>query len=133
MKTFLRFTFVALIAVVLSACSNNGPSAVAVEFTKALYKGDSDKAVSYCTESTQQMVGLIMGFDSSSSLEEMHKSNPNVKVISTEVSEDGNSATVKVEVTNYYDIKSKKIVKEPSEQELDLVKVNDEWKVTLKK
>lgn len=132
MKAMLRFMCLVVMALVFSACSGNGPDRVAVDFTKALYTGDTDQAVTYCTEETKGLVGIIMGF-ASSKIDEMKKTNPDIKVLSSEVSEDGNSAKVEIEIQNYFDLQKGEVNEETQKETVELTKVNDEWKVALRK
>ena len=132
MKTMLKFVCIAFMAFTFAACSNNTPEKVAVNFAKAFYTGNPEKATEYCTEESQKVVALISGM-MESQLEEMQKTHPDIKLVSTELASDGNSAKVKLEISNYIDGKSGEIRKKAHKETVRLKKVDDQWKVAMSK
>lgn len=132
MKTTFRLTCLVLLAFILAACSGKAPDNVAVDFSRALYTGDSDKAITYCTDDTKPMVGMIMGM-AASKVEQMKESDPKIKVLESAVSEDGNSATTVLEIKDYFDFSKGEISEEAQEETVHMKKIDGKWKVALTK
>lgn len=105
----------------LASCSSSSPSNVANAYYKALQKGDYEKALSYTDltdqEEIQQQIAKFKAFDVKVT---------DFEVVSEEIAEDGNSATVCVSVTQ-----TSSMDKEPKtkENKLQLVKVDGKWKI----
>ncbi len=109
----------------LVSCSGNGPEGVAQKFLEATSNGEFAEAKKYCDETTAGMIGMMEGMVTPEKKEEIKKEDLKVQIKSSEVKED--KATVKYTTTS-------KTKPEPSEEkELKLIKVGDDWKVTMGK
>ena len=132
MKTLLKMMSVAFMAIVFTACSSNNPESVAVDFTEAVYTGHLEKAKSYCTERGEKTMAMLSKM-LESRIDMMKDTDPEVKVIECEVSEDGESAKVKVEVSKFLDGNDGEISDKPKNETVRLKKVDGDWKVEFSK
>lgn len=133
MKKFLSlFIFAALFSFAASCSSSNTPSAVAEEITECFKSGDYEALdnLIYADENDEEaqqakamVIGMIQGKGKAAI--DKHKGITSYKVLSETISEDGNSAEVKVEVT-YGD-------GEVDTNDYDMVKVDGKWYTTVKK
>jgi len=117
--------FAFLSMAMLVSCSGNGPEAAAKKFLDATANGDFAEAKKYCDESTAGMIGMMEGMITPEKKEEIKKEGLKIEIKSSEVKDD--KATVK------YTSSSKSKPEPSDEKELKLVKVGDEWKVTMGK
>jgi hypothetical protein len=106
---------VTLLTVILLTGCGQSPKSTAKAFTENLASGKVAEAKKYATEQTGQML------DFASSMGAL-PIEPNFQFIYVEESVDGNKATVKFKET-----------KDGKVHDLDLVKVDDQWKVHMKK
>jgi len=123
-KTFLLFA----VAILIAACSNsNTPESAAESFSKALYTADFEGAKTFCTEESKQAVDFIAAF-ATEKVTEMKKAD--IKFLAKEVnlSEDGNSATIKAVVTGAIDLKDGE-VRDSTDTKLHMVKQDEKWLV----
>lgn len=132
MKTLFKMMSVAFLAIVFSACSSNNPESVAVDFTEALYTGNMEKAATYCTEGSKNAVEMISKL-LDSHIDEMKESDPDIKVVECKISEDGESAKVKLELKNILNNKTGEISDEVKNETIKLKKIGDNWKVVFTK
>lgn len=109
----------------LFSCSGgNGPEGVTEKFVELTGKGEFGEAKELCTEKTAALLAMAEGF-AGDKKEEIKEKNKDIKVeiISSEVKDD--KATVKYKVTGGEN--------EGQESQLDLVKVDGDWKVDINK
>ena len=133
MKTISNILSLLFATMVFAACSHsNTPEYVAERFIKALYTGNSDEAASFCTVETREAVNFILGFVSSS-IGDLKKTTPEIKVLSTEMSDDGQASKVRLGVSGYYDIRERKVSDELHEETVNLILVDDRWQVVMRK
>ena len=115
MKKLLKITFALFAIFLISACSSSGPQDVAEKFIKAVYTDqDFDAAAEYGTESTAAMLAMAKSF-----AKEEDKGKT-FKIINTEIDEDKAVCTYTID-------------EDESENKLDLIKVDGDWKVEMKK
>ena len=117
--------FAFLSMAMLVSCSGNGPEGVAKKFLGATANGDFTEAKKYCDQTTAGMIGMMEGMITPEKKEEIKKEALKIEIKSSEVKED--KATVKYVAT------SKSNPNDTAEKELKLIKVGDEWKVTMGK
>lgn len=132
MKSLLKFMCLGLFIFMMTGCTSSNPESVAVNFIKAFYTGNSEEAKKYCTHESAQFVDLVMSMISTS-IDDMKDTNPEVRVLNSDVDEEGNNAQVEVEIKNYYDAEEKIVSDEASTETVELTKIDDEWKVVMKK
>ena len=121
----MKRLFVILCAVVavfgLISCKSSSPSATVEAYYKALQAGDYEKALSYTDitdqKEIQRQIEKFKAFDIKI---------VDFEVLSENVSEDGNSATVKVKIT---ETSPSREAPEEGTKELELVKVDGKWKI----
>ncbi|HHO42119.1 MAG TPA: DUF4878 domain-containing protein [Epsilonproteobacteria bacterium] len=115
MKNILKVLFGLFLLLALSGCSDK-PAETAKSFSEAMAKGDLEKASLYATKETME----IMGF--ANSLGGLQQNpNFNYKLIEEKIIDDS-----RAKVT-FKDTSSDKI------ETLDLIKVDNEWKVSIGK
>lgn len=131
MKNIVSFLVIALLSG-LFACSPGakGPEKVAKDFMKSVYTADFVKAKSLCTEESKQTIDLIATLTSDKT-DKMKQSKVDYEIQNVIFSEDGNSATVTGLLKNSLDLQKGEIV-DSKEEQLKLVKVNDQWLVEYK-
>ena len=122
----LVMTFVLMMA----GCSvSNTPEDVAVAFMEALHRCEFEEAKKYCSKDSKGAIDKQIAF-----VEEMKKkgrfdkseiTEPKVSLVSSEISEDGESAVVRVKVEN--SSMSMKKNNEPLEVRVDMVKEDGKW------
>lgn len=119
----LMMTFV----LVMAGCSvSNTPEDVAVKFMEALHSCDFKEAMNYCSEGSKGTMEKQIAF-----FEEMKKkgpleiTEPQVSFVSCKISEDGESAVVRVEVKNSSVAMKRK--GEALEVRVDMVKEDGKW------
>lgn len=107
----------------LVSCSGNGPEGVAKKFLDHTNKGEFTEAKEYCDEQTAKLLNMAesLGGDA---VEELKKQEVDVEILSSEVSEDGNTAKVRYKSTENGEV---------TEKEIDLIKIDGDWKVTMNK
>ena len=132
MKHILKFMCLGMLVMFMTACSSNNPESVAVDFAKALYTGDTMKAKELCTHESSQYIDFMMSMVSAS-IDDMKETKPEVKVLSSDVDENANNAHVEIEVSNFYDVRDKVVSDESITEKIDLTKIDDEWKVVMRK
>lgn len=125
MKQLKLAALALVLSLSLSSCSGNGPEDTAKKFIEYTNQGEFSKAKELSTDKTAAMLGMAEGF-AQGKMEEMKEKNKDVKVeiISSEVNED--KATVKFKLTGGENTSG-------SENQLNLVKVDGEWKVDMNK
>lgn len=127
MKQLKLAALALVLSLSLSSCSGNGPEDTAKKFIEYTNQGEFSKAKELSTDKTAAMLGMAEGFaQGQGKMEEMKEKNKDVKVeiISSEVNED--KATVKFKLTGGENTSG-------SENQLNLVKVDGEWKVDMNK
>jgi hypothetical protein len=125
MKKLLLFvSFMSL--TLLVSCSGNGPEGVAKKFLNALNNGEFEEAKKYADEKTGQMLGMLGGMMTPEQKEEIKKKKATVEIVSSE--EKDGKATVKYKI-----ITEDKATADNAEKTLELIKVGDEWKVSMDK
>lgn len=118
------FLFLAMLSLTtLVSCSGGGPEGVAKNFLEAINKGDFEGAKKYGDEKTQSLIGMMSGMISAEDKAKLAEKSPKVEIVKTEEKDDKATVTYKVTAEG----------KEAEESTLDLVKVNDEWKVSMNK
>ncbi|NDI99314.1 DUF4878 domain-containing protein [Flavobacterium sp. LaA7.5] len=119
--------FVALLSMsMFVSCSENGPEKVAKNFLELTSKGEFEKAKEYCDEDTAALLAMAESLGGKMK-EEMKDKNVEIKILSSEINEEGNKATVKyTESTEGEESAS-------GEKSIDLVKIDDDWKVSMDK
>lgn len=111
MEKIVSFLF---LAVFLSACSS-GPEKAAKNFTENLAKGKVEEAKKYATEPTGQLLDFALGLGGTLPI------NPDYKFEFLKDSVENNRAWV------YY------INEKGNEDQLELVKIDGDWKVHVQK
>lgn len=126
MKKLIYFCMMLVMMFIVSACSDNSPSGALKSYTKAYIDGDYEKYVDGIyfskaegedlVEAKSNFVEFIKAFSSEQSEKNTLK---DIEIIGEELSEDGNSAIVKI----------KEIYKDGSEKEKEsrMVKVDGKW------
>lgn len=109
----------------LNSCSEEKePVRVAKKFVELTNKGEFEEAKKYCDESTAALLDVAKKLVKMTK-EEIEAKDGDIEIVSSEINEEGDKATVKY--------------KEPGEGEddmvkhLDLIKIDGEWKVTIDK
>lgn len=120
-KLFLFVAFFSLSLMV--SCTGSGPEGVAKSFLEHTNKGEFEEAKKYCDEQTAGLLSMAQSM-AGGKIEEMKEKDRDVKILSSEVNEEGNKAVVKYQLSENG---------ESVEKELDMVKVDDEWKATMNK
>ena len=128
MKTFLNSLLMGLMLLLGMSCSSNTPESVAKEFAECIYTADYENAKKLCTAESVDAVGLIQGI-SSKYVDEIKKSSPDVKVVSCEVDEEKETAKVKVEIKNAFDLNEKAVNPDAETETYKMKKVDGEWRV----
>ena len=116
MKQFVKFALLAVCATFFAGCGSS-PEDVAVDFMKAVAKPDLKAAAEMATPDTAALLNMAAGMGGA----EAHP-NAKFKVISSTVN--GDTAKVKIQVTDDG---------ETDEEELDLKKIDGDWKVSMPK
>lgn len=117
MKNSRLAIIVVVLALSLSACSDNSPKGTAEKFLNAFYHMEYDKARQVSTEKTVELVNLMEQF----AMQSPDSTRQNARMIKVEiinVQEEGDNAVVTYTTSN-----------EPGEQKLKLVKQNGKWLV----
>jgi len=120
MKKLMSIGFVLLFSFFMVSCggSSDNPQDVAKAFMEALADQDYDKAKDLGTENTVMMIGMIEGMAGMAEGEEAEAGE--LTWGDTEI--DGDSAVC------YYSEEGKE-----GQQQVDLIKVDGDWKVDMKK
>lgn len=121
MKKLMSIGFVLLFSFFMVSCggSSDNPQDVAAEFMTALADQDYDKAKDLGTENTVMMIGMIESMASMAPEGEESEEMGEITWGETEI--DGDNATC------FYSTPDK------ADQQVDLVKVDGDWKVDMKK
>jgi hypothetical protein len=122
-KVIAVFAFLSM--AMLVSCSGNGPEVAAKKFLEAISSAEFAEAKKYCDDSTAGMIGMMEGMVTPDKKAEIKKQDVKIEITSSEVKD--STATVKYIAT------SKDKRDEKQEKELKLVKVGDDWKVTMGK
>ncbi len=133
MKKFLTLSiFATLFSVAVSCSSSSTPSSVAEEVTKCIQKGDYDKLGEYIyaekdDANAEQTKAMVVGMlkDKGGKAIEKKGGIKSYTTISEEISEDGSTAEVEVEVT-YGDDSTEN-------NDYDLINVDGKWYLEIKK
>lgn len=118
MKNNLIKIIVVVIMAFVIGCSGNSPKSVAGNFLKAMNKMDFEGAKKYGTEDTGKMLDMLSGF--MKMMPDSSKKETHSEIISETI--EGDKATV-----TYKDEKNE------GEQVLNLVKIDNQWKVSMNK
>jgi len=118
MKNICNKISVVLGFVFIVSCSGNSPKSVAESFLKAMNKMDFEEAKKYGTDDTGKMLDMLSGF--TKMMPDSAKKEVKSEIIAEKI--DGDKATV----TYKDDGKSE-------EQVLNLVKIDNKWKVAMSK
>ncbi len=124
MKKLLSIGMIVLIAFTFSCGggSTSDPKAVAEDFVKALAVQDYETAKDLGTEETVQLLAMIEGMAAMIPAEEVEADKEDIKSLKMgDVEIDGDNAVV------YYGTDKK------TGEKIDLVKVDGDWKVAMKK
>ncbi len=120
--------FVALLSMtMLVSCSGNGPEGVAKKFLELTNKGEFSKAKEYCDDSTAALIGMAENM-AKDKVEAMKEQNVKIEILSSEVNEEGDKATVK-----YKKIEEGQTAEDSLEKEITLKKIDGDWKVSIDK
>ncbi len=121
MKKLMSIGFVLLFSFFMVSCggSSDNPQDVAIEFMDALGDQDYDKAKDLGTENTIMMIGMIESMASMAPEGEDSEEMGEITWGETEI--DGDNAIC------FYSTEDK------ADQQVDLVKVDGDWKVDMKK
>ena len=121
MKKLMSIGFVLLFSFFMVSCggSSDNPQDVAIEFMDALGDQDYDKAKDLGTENTIMMIGMIESMASMAPEGEESEEMGEITWGETEI--DGENAIC------FYSTEDK------ADQQVDLVKVDGDWKVDMKK
>lgn len=111
----------------LVSCSGGGPEGVAKKFLELTNKGEFEKAKEYCDEDTAALIGMMENM-AKDKIEEMKDNNAKIVIISSDVNEEEGKAKV-----TYKSIEEDQKEEDVKESQLDLVKVDGDWKVTIDK
>lgn len=121
MKKILGILAITVMAVCFAGCSKNSPEAVMNNYLKAMKNSDFAKALSYTTLSSDDQAKMVSMYDAFMSDEEKAEMKKmSYKILETELSEDGESATVKYTMS---------MDGEEKEVEQEVLKVDGQWKV----
>ena len=118
MKNLFNRVIAFVILAFVIGCSGNSPKSVADNFLKAMNKMDFEGAKKYGTEDTGKMLDMLSGF--MKMMPDSSKKETHSQIISEAI--DGDKATV-----TYKDEKNE------GEQVLNLVKIDNQWKVSMNK
>lgn len=124
-----KLTFLScLMLLCLAGCSGGTPEAIAENFAEAIYSMQFEKAKKYCTPKSQEGFDMIAE-SSAKMMEDIQSISCKAKASSCEISEDGESATVKLNIT--VDVTTKKGEKDTESREVKvlLVKEDGKWLV----
>ncbi len=119
MKRFITFSLLAVCACILSGCGGSSPDDVALDFMKAVAKPDLKAAAEMATPETAALLNMAASMGG-----EGLEAHPNAKFKVLSSSVDGDTAKVKIQVTDDG---------ETDEEELDLKKIDGKWKVAMPK
>ena len=122
MKKLSTILVIVIVLLTLTACGNK-PEKTATAFLSAVQAKDFEKAKEYTTDEGKEL--LTMAATMTASMDEQEDENITFNIIETVV--EGDSAVVKYEEIDGDNPDSKK------EQELQMVKVDGDWKVALSK
>lgn len=111
----------------LVSCSGDGPEGVAKKFLELTNKGEFEKAKEYCDKDTAALIGMMESM-AKNKAEEMKDKDVKIVIISSEVNEEGDKAKV-----TYKSIEEEQTEDTATEKQLDLVKIDGDWKVTIDK
>lgn len=119
--------FVALLSMsmMVSCSSGNSPEDVAKNFLELTSKGEFEKAKEYCDEDTAALLAMAESL-AGKMKEEMGDKNTKIEIISSEVNEEGDKATVKYTETKEGEETS-------PEKSVQLKKIDGDWKVSMDK
>jgi len=123
MKKLVAMLAILSMALFVSCGKGNGPEGVAEKFLVSSTKGEFGEAKKYCDETTGAMMGMAEGMMTPEQKEEAKKKEVKVEIISSEEKDD--TAKVKYKLMAEGE--------EPIEKDLDLKKIDGEWKVTMNK
>lgn len=124
-----KLTFLScLMLLCLAGCSGGTPEAVAEDFSEAMYGMQFSKAKKYCTPKSQEGFDMIAE-SSEKMMEDIKSITCKAKAISCEISENGESATVKVNIT--IDVTTKEGEKDTESREVKVLleKIDGKWLV----
>ena len=111
----------------LVSCSGNGPESVAKKFLELTNKGEFDKAKEYCDKDTAKLIGMAAAM-AGDEIEENKDNNVKIVIVSSDVNEEEGKAIV-----TYKAIEEGQTEETASEKQIDLVKIDGDWKVTIDK
>lgn len=121
---FKAFAIAAFGLLVVSCSGGNSAEDVATQFLEASNKGNFEEAKKYTDEQTGQMLTMMSGYLGPDKKAELEKKHIKVEILSSE--EQDSTAVVKYKMTD-------EETKKSQDSQLNLKKVNDEWKVTVNK
>ncbi len=121
MRKLSTILVIVIVLLTLTACGKK-PETTAKSFLNAIESKDFEKAKEYTTEEGKQLLTMVASMSESMGTD---KDEVSFKIIDTVVK--GDSAVVKYEEINAGKTDSKKI------QELQMVKIDGDWKVHLSK
>ena len=132
MKLIKSLVLVFMASAMLISCgggSSSSPESVAENFYKAVMEFDFDKAAKYCTaesaasiKESKKMMDQIPA-EQLKMIKEASKSNK-MEVVGTEISEDGNTATVSLKISGIMGMGGEDTLP------IKLEKENGEWKIS---
>ena len=103
----------------LTSCKSSSPSDTVKAYYKALQAGDYEKALSYTDITDQEVIQKQI-----EKCKELDFKVVDFEILSENVSEDGNSATVEVKTSVTFEGET-----DEATQKLKLVKVDGKWKI----
>ena len=123
MKKCLSMLGMAALAVLCFTGCSKGPDDVAIKFNEALAEMNIEKACKYANEDTQKLLKMFETMADAEAKETAKKEGEGASFKAVETKIDGDKATVKIECTKDGKTETK---------DVDLVKVDGEWKVAMK-
>lgn len=127
MKRILNLLVMAFVLMMTGCSVSNTPEDVAVKFMDALHSCDFEEAMKYCTEDSKGIVEMQNVFYKETQRKEPFEvTEPKVSLVSCKISEDGESAVVKVKVENSSVAKGSK--GEAYEERVNMVKEDGKWR-----
>ncbi|MEL6615374.1 MAG: DUF4878 domain-containing protein [Bacteroidota bacterium] len=123
--TFLRFTPVAVLALLLVGCGSGGPGDTAADFARAAASGDGERVVELLDPAMAQSLGPKISATVSSQAGEAAAKGGLSEVNILDETVNGDNATVRIETVMGDGSRS--------EETIQLRKIDGDWKVVISK
>lgn len=138
MKLSFHVTVALLYLFLLTSC-NQTPEAivkdVTMDFAKAFYNLNLEKAQKYTTFSSKTFISLLASNIDQEDIEKIKKAGgASVEIMDVVLENNGETAIVKCKITNYLKlnfIKGVSTIEKEFEKELNLIKYEDKWLIDL--